>query len=900
MPPHSPIRSSSTDGSLHVLGDRPFAEVGTRSTGRPPRAAARGRKSHGHPVTQVTVEVFLFARARPGARVKAHGGIGSRPSSVLSSGPPRSPIPVFPPCEFPVCTVVFIRHGGLMSLENASEFPNDQIRSTDPNDPNGVGERFWAEHLAGAPARSSLPGLFGAAGGPGGAGGASGPGDTGTVPCALSAPLLDGIDKLAAAEGCRPFDVLVTLVQVLLHRCCAQDDVVIAVPRTGGGVGAVPLRAVLTSGTTFLDQLRSTAEALRQAERHQDVPPDRILASAGFSGGAGPLTPCQVLVSRPGEPQSVDVRYDVRYDLELHLAPAPAGALVYRADRHDRETVVAAGLRLVRLAEAALADPGRPVGRLELLPEAERARLRGFNDTAVDHGEPRRLHEYILDQARRTPAAVAVSDGAEEIDYAELLARARALAERLRAHGVGPDEPVAVCAQRSVALVVALLGVLLADGAYLPLDCEHPAARIRTILDEARPAVVLADASFAPLFASTGSVLLPLDGGTRLTDPPTAQAPVQAPVQAPPPAREPSDADLAYVIYTSGSTGRPKGVAIPHRGIVNRLLWMQRHYRLTPDDVVLQKTPYTFDVSVWEFFWPLLAGARLVMARPDGHRDPAYLAGLMAEQGVTTAHFVPSMLAVFAEEPGLSECTALRRVVCSGEALTSAVVRRFRERSRAEVHNLYGPTEVSVDVTHWTCRDDDPEGGVPIGVPIANTTAHVLDDAREPVPIGTPGELYLGGVGLARGYVGRPDLTAERFVPDPFGTGPDARLYRTGDLVRWTAGGRLEFLGRLDHQVKLRGLRIELGEIEAVLCGHPAVSEAVVLLREDLGAVPALVAYLVTADRQEPADLASHLAEVLPRYMLPARTVVLAAMPLTRNGKLDRAALPKPPARRRR
>ncbi|MEK2491515.1 amino acid adenylation domain-containing protein [Kitasatospora purpeofusca] len=790
-----------------------------------------------------------------------------------------------------------------MSLENASAFSNDQnvpavpavledpadsedsAGTADPHHPHGAGERFWAQHLAGAPARSSLPSLLGAAGAAGG--GSNGADDAGTVPLALPASLLDGIDKLAAAEGCRPFDVLVALVQVLLHRCAAQDDVVIAVPRTGGrGEGTVPLRAVLTPGATFLDQLRSTADALRQAERHQDVPSDRILALAGFAGGAGPLPPCQVLVGRPGDVR-YDVRADARYDLELHLALAPGGALRYRVDRHDRETVVAAGLRLGLLAEAALADPGRPVARLELLPGAERARLLGFNETAVDRGEPRRLHEYILDQAARTPAAVAVSDATEQIDYAELVARAQALAERLRAHGVGPDRAVAVCAQRSVALVVALLGVLLADGAYLPLDCEHPAARIRTVLDEARPAVVLADEAFAPLFAGTGPVLLPLDGGT----PPE--------VQAPPSAREPSDADLAYIIYTSGSTGRPKGVAIPHRGIVNRLLWMQDRYRLTPDDVVLQKTPYTFDVSVWEFFWPLLAGARLVMARPDGHRDPAYLAGVMAEQGVTTAHFVPSMLAVFAEEPGVSGCTALRRVVCSGEALTSAVVRRFRERSRAEVHNLYGPTEVSVDVTHWTCRDDDPEGGVPIGVPIANTTAHVLDDAREPVPIGTPGELYLGGVGLARGYVGRPDLTAERFVPDPFGTGPDARLYRTGDLVRWTAGGRLEFLGRLDHQVKLRGLRIELGEIEAVLCGHPAVSEAVVLLREDLGAVPALVAYLVTSDGEEPADLAAHLAEVLPRYMLPSRTVVLAAMPLTRNGKLDRAALPKPARRRR-
>jgi amino acid adenylation domain-containing protein len=744
-------------------------------------------------------------------------------------------------------------------------------------------------------------------------------GGTGEIPFSLPVQLHDAMRELAADEGCRPLDVLVALVQTLVHRCAAQDDVVIAVPPADGPAsggrdaadavaGVLPRRAVFTAATTFREQLRATRTASEDARRHQDVPLGRILELAGLPRDAGLPSLCQVMVGALGRPMPApgtdgpETGPDTRmasgvayYDLELHLGAARDGGLSgwfrYRAHRYTRATVASTGVRLGRLAGSALARPDVPVVELELLPADERAQLLRFTETAVDYGVPRRLHDHILDQALRSPEAIAVRDEAEEIDYAELVARARALARRLRAHGVGPDVIVAVCAQRSVALAVALLGILMADGAYLPLDRDHPVARIRTILDEARPAVVLADAGSAPLFTRTppGPAVLPLDGG------PVPEAAVPAP------GREPSDADLAYVIYTSGSTGQPKGVAIPHRGIVNRLLWMQRQYLLTADDVVLQKTPYTFDVSVWEFFWPLMAGARLVMARPDGHRDPEYLAEVMADQGVTTAHFVPSMLAVFTEEPGLSRCTALRQVVCSGEALTSAVVTRFRARSRARVHNLYGPTEASVDVTHWTCRDDTPEGGIPIGSPIANTTAYVLDTAGNLAPIGTPGELFLGGVGLARGYVGRPDLTAERFVADPYGTVPGARLYRTGDLARWTADGWLEFLGRLDHQVKLRGLRIELGEIEAVLRGHPSVSEAVVLLRDDLGAIPALVAYLVTAGQEVPGDLTAYLTAVLPAYMVPSKVVALPTMPLTRNGKLDRAALPKPaPAARRR
>ncbi|HSJ73038.1 MAG TPA: amino acid adenylation domain-containing protein, partial [Miltoncostaeaceae bacterium] len=342
----------------------------------------------------------------------------------------------------------------------------------------------------------------------------------------------------------------------------------------------------------------------------------------------------------------------------------------------------------------------------------------------------------------------------------------------------------------------------------------------------------------------------------------------------------------AYVIYTSGSTGRPKGVVTTHRAICNRLLWMQDAYRLGAADRVLQKTPLGFDVSVWELFWPLLAGARLVMARPDGHRDSAYLVDAIARHRITTLHFVPSMLRVFLEERALGRCTSLRRVICSGEALPPEVQDRCLRALGAELHNLYGPTEAAIDVTAWRCRPGDPT--VPIGWPIRNLQVHVLDPHGHPAPIGVPGELYLGGVGLARGYLDRPRLTAASFVPDPSGRTPGGRLYRTGDVVRQRPDGALVFLGRRDRQVKLRGHRIELGEVEAALCRHPGVAAAAAIVRDE-----ALVAYVV--GRQPPpsaAELRAHLRAQLPEPMIPAAFVPLDHLPTTPSGKLDPAALP--------
>jgi amino acid adenylation domain-containing protein len=359
---------------------------------------------------------------------------------------------------------------------------------------------------------------------------------------------------------------------------------------------------------------------------------------------------------------------------------------------------------------------------------------------------------------------------------------------------------------------------------------------------------------------------------------------------------------LSYVIFTSGSTGQPKGVEMTHASLANRLAWMQEEYRLGPDDVVLQKTPYTFDVSVWELLWAFTAGARLVVASPEAHRDPQELADLIVGERVTTVHFVPSMLALFVAEDDVARCVSLRRVVCSGEALPPKLVNKLTAAlPDVEVHNLYGPTEAAIDVTAWPCRRPEPDDGVPIGRPITNVAAYVLDDAGELAPLGTPGELVLGGHCLARGYASRPDLTADRFVHTE-ADGRRERVYRTGDLVWWSPEGHLNYVGRIDTQVKIRGQRVELSEIESVLNRHPAVANSAVLLRTDLGSTPALVGYVVAEPGTSPedAELRGHLAAHLPDHMVPRKCVSLPELPATSNGKVDRKALPRPPARARR
>jgi amino acid adenylation domain-containing protein len=541
-----------------------------------------------------------------------------------------------------------------------------------------------------------------------------------------------------------------------------------------------------------------------------------------------------------------------------------------------------------RLLEAFEADGHQPVSGVEMLsPEERRQVVEELNETAAPYPAGLLLHELVEAQAERTPDAEAVAFEEERVSYRELDRRASRLARRLRELGVGPDVRVGVYAERSIEMVVALLGTLKAGGAYVPLDPGYPADRVTFMARDARMPVILTQRHLVEALPEAGAPVLCLDGACEEID-----------RQPDRPLRVELDpSNLAYVIFTSGSTGRPKGAMLPHAGICNRLLWMQDAYGLGPGDRVLQKTPFSFDVSVWEFFWPLIAGATLVMARPGGHQDPAYLSAILESERITTLHFVPSMLQAFLARPEIGPCSSLLRVMMSGEALPEDLRQRFYDRLPAvDLHNLYGPTEASVDVTFWACPRENPLGIVPIGRPIANTRIHLLDRAANPVPFGIPGELAIGGVSLARGYLNRPDLTAERFVPDPFATPPGGRLYRTGDLARFLPDGAVEYLGRLDHQVKLRGFRIELGEIEAAVARHPGVREAAAVLREDRPGDRRIVAYVVGSEGAAPgvAELRTFLKDFLPEPMVPAAVVRLEALPLTPSGKVDRRALPAP------
>lgn len=529
----------------------------------------------------------------------------------------------------------------------------------------------------------------------------------------------------------------------------------------------------------------------------------------------------------------------------------------------------------------------QPVRTLSLLTEAERHQiLVEWNDTAHTYPEHLCLHEHFEAQVQRTPDAIALRFEAQSLTYSQLDSRANQLAHFLQNQGVSPDVLVGLCLERSVEMVVGLLGILKAGGAYVPLDPVYPRERLAHLCADANPALVLTQQPLKTMLPEGASPIVCLDADWPAIRRYSRQRPQSGATPD----------NLAYVIYTSGSTGKPKGAMNSHRSICNRLLWMQDTYALSASDRVLQKTPYSFDVSVWEFFWPLMVGACLVVAAPELHRDAAGLVKLIQSSQITTLHFVPSMLQIFLEEAGVSDCTSIRQVICSGEALPASLVNQFGTRLAARLHNLYGPTEAAVDVSYWACPAEGPVKTVPIGRPVWNTQLYVLDRDLSAVPVGVPGELYLGGVQLARGYLKRPDMTAEKFVPDPFSRQPGARMYKTGDLVRFLpdGNGNIEYLGRLDHQVKIRGFRIELGEIESALREHPAIKDVVVIASGDTPE-KRLIAYVVSIDAQAGSSvLRSYLQSKLPDYMLPATFVTLEALPLTSNGKVDRSSLPLP------
>ena len=563
----------------------------------------------------------------------------------------------------------------------------------------------------------------------------------------------------------------------------------------------------------------------------------------------------------------------------------------YRADLVDHDQITGIQSGLLGVLRAIAQNPAIRVGDIDLTAVFERRRvLEEWNDTKHPMIAGETLPSLFEAQVAKDAGATAVIFEQARLSYGDLNARANQLARHLIQRGVGPETVVAVSLPRSLELVVVLMAVLKAGAAYLPLDLDYPLDRLNFMVSDADPACVI------------GMVDLPLSTTARvllLDAPETHDALAGMASDNMADRAHPLTADNpAYVIYTSGSTGRPKGVTVTHAAIVNRLKWMQHAYSLGRDDCVLQKTPASFDVSVWEFFWPLLEGATLLLAAPEGHKDPAYLARLIIDKSVTTVHFVPSMLRSFLQEPLAKDCYSIRRVICSGEALPADLQSRFHKILKAPLHNLYGPTEAAVDVTFWECKPDQT-GAVPIGRPIWNTQIYVLDSLLQPLPVGVPGELYIAGLGLARGYLKRPALTAQRFVANPFGA-PGTRLYRTGDLAAWRTDGALDYLGRIDHQVKIRGFRIELGEIEAVLATHPDVSQATVIAREDSPEQKQLVAYVVANAEDSclsrgTSDLRRFLREKLPAHMLPAAYVVVKSLPLSPSGKLDRSKLPPPP-----
>ena len=488
------------------------------------------------------------------------------------------------------------------------------------------------------------------------------------------------------------------------------------------------------------------------------------------------------------------------------------------------------------------------------------------------------MHGLVEAQVGRTPDAVALEFEGEEVTYREMDRRADRLARALRRLGAGPETVVAVGAQRSPEMVIALLGILKSGAAYLPLDLELPTDRLAYMAGQAGARILVRGPGMDRDLGIPG---LPEVTMADIADGPDGPCGVAV-----------DGRNAAYVMYTSGSTGRPKGVVVEHRGVCNRLLWGQHEYGMTPDERVLQKTPYAFDVSVWELFWPLVTGARLVIAKPGGHRDSRYVADLIRSRGITTVHFIPTMLALFAGEPGIGELRSVRRVMTSGEALPADLQNRLlRAMPHVELHNLYGPTEASIEVSAWHCRPEWPGTSVPIGAAVADTQLHILDADLARVPDDGTGELYLAGVQLARGYLGQPGLTAERFLPDPYGE-PGGRMYRSGDLACWHAPGVVDYVGRADEQLKLGGNRVELGEIQAVLGDQPGVRAAVVVATGS-AAEKQLVAYLVGTDL-DVAVLRRRLADRLPSYMVPSLLVELDELPLTPSGKLDRKALPAP------
>lgn len=751
------------------------------------------------------------------------------------------------------------------------------------------------------------------------------------------------LSQLCLDTTSTPFMVLLSVYSLLLSRYSGQQDIVIGTPVAnrervelreliGFFVNTLPLRVSIDDDQTFIQLIELVKQNTLTGLSHKDIPFELIVDAVQPERSLGHSPLFQVLFVMHNTPNTTrdfgelsvspftTVNKSAKFDLTLafeEVAGEFHGSFIYDSDLFDVSTVESFVSHFQTLLQACLKTPNEKLSQLPLLTGLETSQIvskwnNTFRDFSVDsEGRQDCLHHCFLQQVLRTPNAIAVVTDDGEWTYQNVYFRAITLARWLQKNGVGPDVLVGVCAERSFEMVVALYGILFAGGAYVPLDPDYPQDRLNIMLDDSGVSIVLTsnsviaakievfsdsiadpahtDSSVAEVavmdlvgdWAQIESVALELNSIDELAED-FKQKLLNGPLV--------TTADhLAYMIYTSGSTGRPKGVLVSHRAIVNRIFWMQDEFSINEKDAVLQKTPFSFDVSVWEFFWPLMQGAQLVVAAPNAHKDPKALQALIDRHSITTMHFVPSMLNLFLAAMPRAACNSLRQVFCSGEALSCDTQEQFYSLISSDLVNLYGPTEAAVDVTYWRCDPNENRRSVPIGRPIANTQIYILDQAGQPVPSGVAGELMIAGIGLARGYHNQPDLTLSKFVGNPFNN--HSRLYKTGDLARYNNEGVIEFLGRIDNQVKIRGFRIELDEIEQVARTYPDVKDAVVIAKQRSEEDKVLMAWVVFESDAGVDGLRDYLESQLPYYMVPSYITVIDSVPLTANGKADSKAL---------
>ncbi len=673
----------------------------------------------------------------------------------------------------------------------------------------------------------------------------------------LSRALVD----LANRENCTLFMVLMAGLATLFLRYSGQEDICIGSPIAnrnddatrsliGFFANTLVFRVRLEGNPSFLELLKRVRNVSLGAYEHQNLPFEKLVERIRPDRDMSRQPLFQVMLTLQNVPSArfqlpeLDIdSWDMpgssaKFDLWFSLVESDAGMLGtvdYDSDLFDSPTIARMSTHWQSLLAAAVQTPAQRILDLPLLTESERKQFARWNATDHEYAWPDNVYQCFELQAKRTPDATAVGCGKETLTYRQLSDRVAQLAAYLGEAGIGPDVPVGIFMERSIDLVVAILGILHAGGAYVPLEPTYPGHRLEFMVQDAHVELIITCSALAGRVPRMARQVLCIDDCNVFQHATPATHGVMRAVGD----------NLAYILYTSGSTGKPKAVMNTHRALGNRLLWMQDAYQLTSKDCVLQKTPFSFDVSVWEFLWPLATGARLFLAKPDGHKDTSYLLDVIREQAVTVVHFVPSMLQMFMENSTVVECSSLRDVICSGEVLSPELRRRFCDKLSANLHNLYGPTEAAIDVTSWACERNDQRDSVPIGRPIANIQIYILDSHLNLVPPGVPGEIHVGGIGLARGYLNRPDLTADRFIPNLHANRPGERLYRTGDLGRWRPDGAIEYLDRLDNQVKIRGCRVELGEIDNELQKHPAVLDVVSVVHACASDDKWLVSYVV-------------------------------------------------------